>query len=282
MEIDNSGNENKDYNTLYKKLLDLFGSEISNFEQIALLINCIFLMNGLKSKETNTLINSDWNKEYGHVVFECVLNSNNNVKIKITIKSEDDLIMINGVAVFNNEKNNVNTSFSTTTEKFKKINFNSLNETIKDFEAFIKKHVLESILQMGKNQQNNNSNLFISGNIFNNPNSSNFPRYNPSNITSDPNPYFSSGGILGGNLVGPNSNIFGGGNSNNPIKYDPIGPFGTFGGPDYPEFPTMPGADIDPFSGDRNIFGKQINKKGPFGGGFGGSNIGGGGNFGPF
>jgi hypothetical protein len=290
MNNNNSVNANKDYNTLYKKTLDVVGNEISNFEQIALLIHCILLLNGLKSKESNILVHPDWNKEYGYGIFEYVLNTNNNVKVKITIKSDEDLIIINGIAVYNNEKNNINTSFSITNEKFKKIDLNNLNNTITEFESFIKKNVLESIIEMDKNQQNYKSNYYISGNIYNNPNSSNFPRYNPSNTSNDPNPYFSSGGIPGGNLVGPNSNIFGGignSNSNNPIKYDPIGPFGTFGGPDYPEFPTMPGSNTDPFSGDRIIFGKQINnKKGPFGGGFGGGNLGGGnlggGNLGPF
>jgi len=52
---------------------------------------------------------------------------------------------------------------------------------------------------------------------------------------------------------------------NQPIRYDPIGPFGTFGGPN-------PKSDqTDPFKGG-NPFGGNFGKNFPGKGGFGGNN----------
>ena len=86
-----------------------------------------------------------------------------------------------------------------------------------------------------------------------------------------PNPYFSTGGgSVGGNYVGPTSDIFTGHMFPQPmpgihptIRYDPIGPFGTFGGPPKKEKSKT----TDPFMGG-NPFGGGFppNGKGPFGG----------------
>ena len=109
---------------------------------------------------------------------------------------------------------------------------------------------------------NNPNNEIYNPNLQFNPNKLINP-YDGNLFIGGNNPFFTSGGgyCPGGELIGPNSDIFFGGNNMQQsqrfkIRYDPIGPFGTFGEPEkkgkkkdqFPGKKESPGTD--PFSGD--------------------------------
>ena len=97
--------------------------------------------------------------------------------------------------------------------------------------SFASNLISSNLLSSKKNLNTNPvflQNDYIGPNLYT-PSNINPYQFNPEGSIFDPNPFFNSGGV-GGNLVGPNANIF---RPNQPKipKYDPIGPFGNFGGP---------------------------------------------------
>ena len=294
------------YNEIFKNLLQASGNELSRFEQFSLLIHAIFLKNSFIYKD-NKFLESDWNREYDRASFEYTfIGRDSEVKVKVELKKDPNdanniLIEINCVSSANaNNTLNISSSIDLRDDMCKKIDFESLDETIKDLEKNIKEKFFKEIIKTGESQPVSNnppnySNINMNTN-FNQPFSYGGEvdpnRYLMGNIQGGgynpmPNPYFSTGGgaVPGGNLVGPTSDIFTGhmfpqpmSGIHPPIRYDPIGPFGTFGAP-------QKKSDIkktDPYSGGNPFNGgfPGINKKpfggggDPFGGGFGGSPFG--------
>jgi hypothetical protein len=247
------------YDSLYNKIIELAGNQLSNFEQLALLIHSVFLMNDF-TVEDNKLLNSEWNKDYGSATFKYIIKRNNiSGEATLSIKEEYNKLTISIKYQQGNNSKSYMLSYNKNENYFTNINFNNLNSTIKDLEKRLCFDCIDSI----KESLNSNVN-----NIYTNPDNyiydPNFSgeEWDPHNIRIGgnqdifPNPYFSTGGgaVPGGNLIGPNSDIFTGNfprpgqPGSSKIRYDPIGPFGTFGGPN----------KKDPFG-----------KGGPFGG-FGG------------
>jgi len=235
-------------------------------------------------------------------------------KVNLEIKNDPNTegqILVKIFSHSNQNSNNVNidSTLKMNENMISSIDYNNLNETIAEFEQFLN---ITYINEIKKSFQNSGNNNLSSNNNNNNMNINNYNNqgYNPSsnysgfqggevdpnynlqtniynnqNFGNFPNPYLSTGGgSVGGNLVGPNSDIFTGGNqfphpnqgTKPAVKYDPIGPFGTFGGPD-PDLANF--SSTDPF---QNPFGgnKFPGNKGPFGGGNGGNNPFGGNHFG--
>lgn len=268
------------YDEIFKKILSITGNELGNIEQIFLLFHAIFLKHNFSYKD-NKFIDNEWNKEYGKALFEY---SYKNAKVSLELKrdtnAENIQISIQS-SVINNNRSNFNTTLSENDEKITKINFENLNETIKDLENFVETTYINEIEKSLSSGFLNNFNNNSQGN--NNNNNYNFYReeFDPNSLLRtnlgqgvyNPmvNPYFSTGGgSVGGNLVGPTSDIFTGHMYPQPmpgihptIRYDPIGPFGTFGGPQKKDDKKA----TDPFRGG-NPFGSGFppNGKGPFGG----------------
>jgi len=195
-------------------------------------------------------------------------------QLKLTNDSEKMCI-----EVLNNQEDKTKLKLAFNNPIVSKINFDNLDTTITGFESYIREFLIpsqkecanvsfsysENVIRPNKPQSGPNNYMFHP-NSLGQPNP-NFPELNP---------YFTTGGNPGGNLVGPNADIFnqqynqnvpnkgglqigptkGGlqydpkdlcpnlkGGIHNPfgIRYDPIGPFGLFGGPDpdngpFPDF----------------------------------------------
>jgi hypothetical protein len=294
------------YNQIFKNILQVSGNELSRFEQFSLIIHAIFLRNNCTYSEGTKYLEPEWNRDYDKAYFDYILKGRDKeVKIKVELKKDplDEnkiLIEINCVSSANqNNKISINSSIDLREDMCKKIDFENLDGTIQDLEQFIREKFFKEIQKLSESQEQPNPNNLMGNNINMNtrinqplnyggevdPN-----RYLMGNITGGgynpmPNPYFSTGGgSVGGNLVGPTSDIFTGhmfpqpmSGIHPPIRYDPIGPFGTFGAPEKK-------SDIkktDPMFGGNPFDGTfpNINKKqggpfgggpGPFGGGFGG------------
>ena len=267
------------YNEIMKNILSVTGNEISNIERLFLLFHAIFLKQKFFLKE-NKLIDSEWNSEYGRAIFEY---SYKNEKFIFEIKKDQNTnnISVSVKSKANNIKSlNITSTIRDDDEKFQKINYDNLDETIKDLENYVKNTYIKEIENSFAPSSNNSNfnplnyeqyNYFRSGGEVdpNNLLRSNLGQgmYNPM-----PNPFFSTGGgSVGGNLVGPTSDIFTGHMFPQPMsgihptfRYDPIGPFGTFGGPPNKDLQKK----LDPYMGG-NPFGGGFppnNKKGPFGG----------------
>jgi hypothetical protein len=295
------------YNQIFKNILKVSGNELSRFEQFSLIIHAIFLRNNCKYCEEEKYLEPDWNREYDKSFFDYVLKGQENeVKIKVELKKDtlDEnkiIIQINcDSTISQNNKLSINSSIDLREDICKKIDFEDLDSTIQDLEQFIREKIFKEIQKLLKTQNGSSASNLLESNINMNtrinqtlnyggevdPN-----RYLMGNITGGgynpmPNPYFSTGGgSVGGNLVGPTSDIFTGHMFPQPmsgihpiIRYDPIGPFGTFGAPDK----KNDNKKYDPLFGGNPFDGTfpNINKKpgqgpfgggpGPFGGGFGG------------
>jgi hypothetical protein len=295
------------YDELFKNLLQISGNELSKFELYALLIHAVFLRNQFESKEKK-ILDAEWNKEFNKAVFDYSYKLNNKeLKISVLLtkdieNSEKILISINGSWINSNGSVKITSSIDLNHEMCTKIDFDNLNESILLLEKFIKDILIKEIARSGENNnQNNNQNNNNQNNNQSNPiDSRNYPfRYgqeiDPNDLLNRninqggynplPNPFFSTGGgSVGGNLVGPTSDIFIGNMNPRPmpgihptIRYDPIGPFGTHGAPQRPDpRRTDPFTGGDPFGGDPFIepFG-NINKKPSGGNPFGGNPFGG-------
>jgi hypothetical protein len=277
---------NSNYSEIYKNFIQLNGSELSKFEQIALVIHAVFIKNNFVYQNNTKLLDSDWNKTYNKAEFEYVYKGNCNVKVDIS--TADGQINIKVSASCQGNNTNFNTTLQVDDEKLTKLDFNNLNDTISDIENFIKNTYINEIEKIITSSvpQNNNTLIIHPDEIirdprnFGQPDPEIFPGGNVQGGGFNPfsNPYFSTGGgSVGGNYVGPNSDIFTGGfqggnihPSGQPgVRFDPIGPFGVFGGPEKKK-------DIkktDPYSGGNPFGGDPFPnmKKGPFGGGHGGS-----------
>jgi hypothetical protein len=252
---------NLDYDAIFSTLIQKVGN-ISNFEQLALLLHAIFIKHNLANSDH---LSPEWNKEYGVCEFRYHPKRNNNtMDILLTLIQENNGFTIKVQAKKDNNTQTFSISFSNNDEAINKIDYNNLNETIKDLEKRIRSTCLEDIMKtldthtvVNNSIPNYNPNPYIYDPIFTSeefdPNKD-LHVYNPEGGLQ-PNPYFSTGGgaVPGGNYVGPNADVFSGNFVRPPgghkIRYDPIGPFGTFGGKP---------KGIDPFG------------KGPFGGGNGG------------
>jgi hypothetical protein len=302
------------YDELFKNLLQISGNELSKFEQYSLLIHAIFLKNQYIPNEKK-ILDSDWNKEFDKAIFEYSFTVNNNeVKFSILLEKDKEnpdkiLILINGTNTRNSSTFKITSSVDLNHEMCTKIDFDNLNTTVLDFENFIKDILFKEIARSCENNNNQNNQNNNQGNFSNiidprnnypfiygqevDPNALLNRNINQGGYNPIPNPYFSTGGgPVGGNLVGPTSDIFIG--NMNPrlipgihptIRYDPIGPFGTHGGPQKPDpRKTDPFLGGDPFSGDPFLdpfgFGNKKAQGGnpfgrsggnPFGGGPGGN-----------
>ena len=294
------------YDELYKNLLQISGNELNKFEQYALLVHAIFLKNNFSPKEKR-ILESEWNKEYDKALFEySYMCGNNEIKFKMTLEKDKEnadkiLILIAGSVNNNNNSLKITSSINLNDQMCTKINFENINETILDLEKFIKDILFNEIARAGENNNQNNQNN-NPGNFSNiidsrgeypyrygqevDPNALLNRNINQGGYNPLPNPYFSTGGgSVGGNLVGPTSDIFIGNMIPRPMqgihpifRYDPIGPFGTHGAPTKPETKkTDPFMGGDPFSGDpfMDPVG-NANKRPPGGNPFGGNPFGGG------
>jgi hypothetical protein len=268
------------YDEIFKNILSITGNELSNIEQTFLLFHAIFLKHNFIYKE-NRIIDGDWNKEYGKAVFEYTFK---NAKVILELKKDPNanniLISLQSKGP-NNNNVNINTTIREDDEKITKINFENLNDSIIDSENFVKSTYIEEVKNSLSSGTNSNSNFNVNYSNYEenryfrsggevDPNRLLITNINQGGYNPIPNPYFSTGGgSVGGNLVGPTSDIFTGHMFPQPmpgihptIRYDPIGPFGTFGGP-----PKKNDKTTDPFRGG-NPFGSGFppNGKGPFGG----------------
>jgi hypothetical protein len=251
------------YDSLFKKLIDLGGGQLSNFEQTALLIHSIFLMNEFTT-EDNKLLDTDWNKDYGIAVFKYTLKKNGiSISTTMTIKEESNNLIISVTSQKAGGGSTTNSITLNKTDDLNAIDYNDLAGSIKSLEKRLQDDCINSIKKL--TEMNTNPNLYYSDPDVYDPIFSG-EEFNPNKIRIGgsydpfPNPYFSTGGgaVPGGNYVGPNSDIFSGNfpkpgqpQGGSKVRYDPIGPFGTFGGK--PKSGGFPG---DPFG------------KGPFGGPF--------------
>ena len=217
---------NLNYDELYEKLLSVVGLQISAFEQLSILFHSILLKKGFSSTVKDSIVNEDWNKESNKCIFKYV-NQTLEYELLILDKTPLELQLVGRKSIYSDPSFK---SKLTINQSDIKIDYSKINETVRDLEELISNNLLNTPRRTEPFQNfynpyneirpNNNYPTYI------NPNP-----YNPENIF-DPNPFFNSGGIGGGNLVGPNSNIF---NPNRPRyapRYDIIGPFGNFGGPD--------------------------------------------------
>jgi hypothetical protein len=216
---------NLNYDELYEKILSIVGLQISNFEQLSLLFHCILLKKGFKGVEKESVVNDDWNKESSKCIFR-YLNQTLEYELQILDKTPLELQFIGRKSIYSDPtlKNKLSINQSDI-----KIDFTKINETISDLEELVSNNLLNS--RRAEPPQNNFNPFYDNRPTNNYPTYINPNPYNPESIF-DPNPFFNSGGIGGGNLVGPNSNIF---NPNRPRlapRYDIIGPFGNFGGPE--------------------------------------------------
>jgi hypothetical protein len=268
------------YDEIFKNILSITGNDLSKIEQIYLIFHTIYLKHNFSLKD-NKYIDNEWNKEYGRAKFEYTYK---NAKISLELKPEANTNNIQ-ICIQSRGSNNNNTNFNTTLfendEKLTKINFENLSESIKDLENFVKTTYINEIDKSLMSGSANNFNVNQTGNV--SYGDYNFYRepFDPNNLLRSnlgqgvynpmTNPYFSTGGgSVGGNLVGPTSDIFTGHMNPQPmsgihptIRYDPIGPFGTYGGPQKKDDKKA----TDPFKGG-NPFGSGFppNGRGPFGG----------------
>ena len=212
------------YDDLYEKILSIVGLQISKFEQNCLLIHTILLKKGFVLFEKDSFINDDWNKEPNKCLYKYNF-QNIEYELQIQDKSPLDLQLISRKSIYSDPLSKSN--FSLNLCDFK-VDFSKLNETVQSLEEMISINLLNSKKKLNSTPMINNG--YFNQNI--NPLISNNPSlFYPESSIFDPNPFFNSGGV-GGNLVGPNSNIFRPNQPNIRPKYDPIGPFGNFGGPD--------------------------------------------------
>jgi len=269
-----------EYDEIFKNILSITGNELSNLEQTFLLFHAIFVKHSFVYKN-NRIIDGEWNKEYGKALFEYTYK---NAKICMELKKDPNtnniLITLQSKGQ-NNNNVNINSTIKEDDQIITNINFEKLKETIKDLENFVKNTFIQEIQNSLKSSASSNINFNVNSanydefNYFRSggevdPNSLLRINLNQGGYNPIPNPYFSTGGgSVGGNLVGPTSDIFTGHMFPQPmpgihptIRYDPIGPFGTFGGP-----PKKNDKTTDPFRGG-NPFGSGFppNGKGPFGG----------------
>lgn len=285
------------FNEIFKNLLKVSGNELSRFEQFSLIIHCIFLRNNYSYSESTKYLESDWNKDYDKAYFDYLLKGRQKeIKIKVELKKDpldENKIIIQINCVLSTSENNnlsINSSIDLREDMCKKIDFENLDSTIQDLEQFIRDKFFKEIQKLIEIQDQSNPSSLSENNInmntrinqqFNYGGEVDPNRYLMRNITGGgynplPNPYFSTGGgSVGGNLVGPTSDIFTGHMFPQPmsgihpqIRYDPIGPFGTFGAPEKKSDikKTDPLFGGNPFNG---IF-PNVNKnsgQGPFGGG---------------
>ena len=254
--------DNLNYEEIFQSLIKISGNEISKFEQLCLLIHSIFLKKDIKPFNKESLI-ENWNRDFYKIVFYYTTNQYKKIQLEIINDkiNEKANIILKLFQEFTTEE--IISNLSLKDEMIKKLDYNRINETIQELENFIEINFIFFIKKQINNNSNNNNNNFNNNNNNNNNIFSNSIPYNQNyymnnNNTPYSNPFFSSNGVPGGNLVGPNSDIF---NRQNPfqnqkIKYDPIGPFGTFGGPNSSPpnfFPTNNNPFDNPFNLNNNI-----------------------------
>lgn len=273
------------FNELFSDLIKKCGTNLSKAEQLFIAIHSVLL----KHKFTDQSKYSEWNTDYNQAEFYYKYDQTD-VRMKLNVEGQKLRIVLH--CRLSNNTSNIESVMNLDNNIITQIDYNNLNDTLEPLERHIRDNCISEVIKFNDNNKQSNIRPGEQPHMYIPPDYSEIdPNFhtgiNQGGFQPFPNPYFSTGGgNLGGNLVGPNSDIFSG--KFNPslpgqgrIRYDPIGPFGTFGKPD-------PNKDIkktDPYMGgnplgDEPPFGKGPfgdgkgpfggNSKGPFGGGSGG------------
>jgi len=286
---------NETYQTIFNELCILANIDtLNDFKKQALLFHTVMIKNKnipLELIDKENFLDSS-----------CVLTYLKPSQItSFKLKNDNDKIILEAI---DDKQDKIKMKLSKDHKALKNIDYNNLNSTILSLEDYLKEHFITHIPQQNSNSipfntnpqynqysnQEYKSDINMNNNYFGGSGNYMSGNINPNKDTNY-NPFFNSGGVQGGNLVGPNSdffknpdngkgfsgdqfnpfnpnnpnmfspNLIGGGGANNPfgIRYDPIGPFGNFGAPDDP--------DSQMFPNDPHFNGKKMNKfdkKGPF------------------